>query len=98
MREVEIRTLQWIDGARSTARWYRPIEFEDEDEKAPPSPYAADSSERPEDLKLSMHLTPLTNSRIPRTRGRQSTGITPVEHGALDGADQSQTGGAEAST
>lgn len=77
MREVEIRTLQWIDGAPSTARWYRPTEFEDEDEKPPP-PYTP-NSEDATDMVLATNLTPFTNSRIIRTRGRQSSGVTPIE-------------------
>jgi hypothetical protein len=79
MREVEIRTLQWVDGARSTARWYRPLEFDDEDDKAPSSAHSADNLEHSKDFNLTVHLTPLTNSRVVRSRGRQSAGITPVE-------------------
>lgn len=78
MREVEIRTLQWIDGAPSAARWYRSTEFEDEDEKPPP-PYTPNSEDGAADAKLALHLTPFTNSRISRSRGRQSSGVTPIE-------------------
>ena len=80
LREVEIRTLQWIDGAPSTARWYRPVDFEDEDEKSvQPAHNPEDGEPLTEDASLSLHLTPLTNSRHPRSRGRQSSGVTPIE-------------------
>lgn len=77
MREVEIRTLQWIDGAPSTARWYRTLEFEDEEERPPP-PYTPINDDDSADVKLALHLTPFTNSRISRSRGRQSSGATPI--------------------
>jgi len=77
LREVEIRTLQWIDGAPSTARWYRPVEFDDEDEKDPPPAYTGEPLI--EDGKIALHLTPLTSSRLPRSRGKHSTGVTPIE-------------------
>lgn len=87
VREVEIRTLQWIDGAPSTARWYRQAEFEDEDEKpAVDTPSNDDPSTN--GARLSLHLTPLTNSRLPRTRGRQSTGATPIEADRSDPISQ----------
>lgn len=80
LREVEIRTLQWIDGAPSTARWYRPVEFDEGDEKGPPPAHVSgDGESLTEDAKISLHLTPLTNSRPSRSRGRQSSGVTPIE-------------------
>ncbi|GJE85707.1 DIL domain-containing protein [Phanerochaete sordida] len=80
LREVEIRTLQWIDGAPSTARWYRPVEFDEEEEKGPPPAYAPGEEESlAEDGKMTLRLTPLTSSRLPRNRGRQSTGATPID-------------------
>lgn len=77
MREVEIRTLQWIDGAPSTARWYRPLELDD-DEERPPPPYTPIEEVDSTDVKVALHLTPFTNSRISRSRGRQSSGVTPI--------------------
>ncbi|KAJ3549652.1 hypothetical protein NM688_g5158 [Phlebia brevispora] len=87
LREVGIRTLQSIDGARSTARWYRPLEPEpeaddddDEDDDQPPPPYTADDPRVPgEQPKITTHLTPLTKSRSSRSRGRGSTDVTPVD-------------------
>ncbi|EKM61249.1 uncharacterized protein PHACADRAFT_247730 [Phanerochaete carnosa HHB-10118-sp] len=80
LREVEIRTLQWIDGAPSTARWYHPVEFDDEDEKGPPPAYASgDEESLAGDGKMALHLTPLTSSRSQRSRGKHSTGATPIE-------------------
>lgn len=83
LREVGLRTLQSIDGARSTARWYRPPEpeqEEDEEEAQPPPPYAADDPNAPSDdeLRITTHLTPLTRTRSAR-RGKSSTDATPVE-------------------
>lgn len=80
LREVEIRTLQWIDGAPSTARWYRPVEFDEEEEKIVPTTLApGDEEHATHNENMVLHLTPLTSSRLPRNRGRQSTGVTPVD-------------------
>lgn len=82
LREVGLRTLQSIDGAVSTVRWYRPPdpEPEEEDEEAPPPPpYAPDDPNAdPEELRVATHLTPLTRTRSTR-RGKSSTDATPVE-------------------
>lgn len=80
LREVEIRTLQWVDGAPSAARWYRAVEFDEEDEKgAPPAYIPGDGEPLVEDVTMSLRLTPLTNSRLSRSRGRQSSGATPID-------------------
>lgn len=88
LREVGIRTLQWIDGASSTARWYRSLEPDTDaatdvnDDEPPPPPYApqdpGEDSDAP--LKVETHLTPtpLTRSRSKRG-GKGSTDATPVE-------------------
>ena len=91
LREVGIRTLQWIDGASSTARWYRPVEVDADDatdatdaadDDTPPPPYASDDPGDDSDtpLKVETHLTPtpLTRSRSKRG-GKASTDATPVE-------------------
>ena len=86
LREVGIRTLQWIDGPSSTARWYRPVEPDIEEDlnvdDQPPPPYAAEDPASASDapLKLATHLTPLTRSRSAiRGRGRTSAEATPVD-------------------
>ena len=87
LREVGIRTLQWIDGPSSAARWFRATdpeaeEDEDEDEEQPLPPYTPDDPElTPEgSLKITTHLTPLTRTRSARTRGKAaSADATPVQ-------------------
>ena len=91
LREVGIRTLQFIDGASSTARWYRPVEDAeadeggegtDADQETPPPPYTAydpDSVLTDEPMKVVTHLTPLTRARSTRSRGKASVDATPVE-------------------
>lgn len=81
LREIEIKTLQWVDGVPSTARWYRPIEFDEEDEKPPPPPYSPSDPNLSADgdVKLVTQFTPLTHSRSTRRSGRQSTTQTPIE-------------------
>ncbi|KAI0687789.1 DIL domain-containing protein [Cytidiella melzeri] len=80
LREVEIRTLQWIDGAPSAARWYRSIEVDDEDEEKPPSYSLGDSDTEVGQLRATTHFTPLTRSRsVARSRGRMnSTAGSPL--------------------
>lgn len=84
LREVGIRTLQCVDGARSTARWYqspKPEPDDEDDEETPPPPYEAEDPNgvAVEQPRISTHLTPLTRSRSSRSRGRASTEATPVE-------------------
>ncbi|KAI0788667.1 DIL domain-containing protein [Abortiporus biennis] len=82
LREISMTTLQWVDGALSAARWYRPMFFEDEEEEKPP-PYSSDDPNPTNanggelDLQPGIieHLTPLTRKRSARqSRGRPSVG------------------------
>lgn len=77
LREVGVKTLQWVDGIHSAARWARLAEHAD-DEQQPPS-YASDTLE--EGLTLETHITPLTRKPSGRSKGRPSQGgeTTPVE-------------------
>ncbi|KAI0348366.1 hypothetical protein BDW22DRAFT_1385642 [Trametopsis cervina] len=82
LREVEIRTLQWIDGAPSTARWYRSMEVDEaeEVEEEKPPPYSpADSDSAVGELRVTTHFTPLTRSRsLARSKGRMSSAASPT--------------------
>lgn len=84
LREVEIRTLQWVDGTPSTARWYRSMDVEDEYEEKPP-PYSPEESDSAigspvAELRVATHFTPLTRSRsMARSKGRISSVNSPME-------------------
>jgi hypothetical protein len=79
LREVEIRTLQWIDGAPSAARWYKSMEVEDEDEDKPPPYSPVGSDTELGELRLPTQFTPLTRSRsTARSKGRASTAGSPL--------------------
>ncbi|KAJ7071109.1 DIL domain-containing protein [Mycena amicta] len=75
LREVEVGTLQWVDGIRSAARWRRVVNPAEEEE-------FGDGVES-ESLKVDTHITPLTRKPSGRSKGRPSQGgdaeTTPVE-------------------
>lgn len=78
LREVEIRTLQWVDGAPSAARWYRSLDVEDEEDERPPPYSPADSDSAISELKVSTRFTPFTRSRsLARNKGRLSFAGSP---------------------
>lgn len=84
LREVNIGTLQWVDGVRSAARWGRPVEPDEDDKyERKPSPYSSDDPQSYDDelrIDIASRVAPLTRKPSGKSKGRASLGgeTTPV--------------------
>ena len=77
LREVGLKSLQRLDGARRTAEWGRTTGYEEDGE--PQEPRQPDDNEKDADLSINTHYTPLTRKTSTKGRGRLSVDeTTPI--------------------
>ena len=81
LREVGLKSLQRLDGARRTAEWGKTTGYEEDGEPQEhhhlPSRQPEDD-EKEADLSINTHYTPLTRKTSTKGRGRLSVETTPV--------------------
>lgn len=81
LREVDLKSLQRLDGARRTAEWGKTTGYEEDGEPQEhhlPS-RQPDDDEKEADLSINTHYTPLTRKTSTKGRGRLSVEeTTPI--------------------
>lgn len=79
LREVGLKSLQRLDGARRTAEWGNTSGYEEDGEPYDLPSRQLDDNEKEMDLSVDTNFTPLTRKSSTKGRGRLSIGeTTPI--------------------
>ncbi|KAM6498026.1 DIL domain containing protein [Amanita muscaria] len=76
--EVELRSLQRLDGVRRTAQWGRSFGYEEDGEQQERVP-ESNSDDEVADSGVNTRFTPLARKPSVKVRGKHNDGETPVE-------------------